>query len=53
MGNFFRQFELSDEADQEKIAARLRHGVLIMELPSAEEAKPKLIPVQVETAKAA
>lgn len=53
LGNFFRQFELSDQVDQEKIAARLRHGVLILELPRAEKAKPKQIPVQVETAKAA
>jgi HSP20 family protein len=53
LGNFFRQFELSDQVDQEKISARLRHGVLIMELPRAEKAKPKQIPVQVDTAKAA
>lgn len=53
LGNFFRQFELSDQVDQEKISARLRHGVLSMELPRAEKAKPKQIPVQVETAKAA
>jgi HSP20 family protein len=53
LGNFFRQFELSDLVDQEKITARLRHGVLIMELPRAEKAKPKQIPVQVESAKAA
>ena len=53
LGNFFRQFELSDQVDQEKITARLRHGVLTMELPRAEKAKPKQIPVQVETAKAA
>jgi HSP20 family molecular chaperone IbpA len=53
LGNFFRQFELSDMVDQDKITARLRHGVLIMELPRAEKAKPKQIPVQVEAAKAA
>ena len=50
---FFRQFELSDQVDQEKISARLRHGVLIMELPRAEKAKPKQIPIPVEPAKAA
>jgi len=51
--NFFRQFELSDQVDQEKIAARLNHGVLMLELPRAEKAKPRQIPVQVEVAKEA
>ena len=45
--NFFRQFELSDEVDREKITARLNHGVLILELPKAEKAKPRQIQVQV------
>jgi HSP20 family molecular chaperone IbpA len=53
LGNFFRQFELSDQVDQEKISARIRHGVLILELPRAEKAKPKQIPVKVEVAKEA
>jgi HSP20 family protein len=53
LGNFFRQFELSDLVDQDKITARLRHGVLIMELPRAEKAKPKQIPVRVEEKAAA
>jgi len=51
--NFFRQFELSDQVDQEKIAARLNHGVLMLELPRAEKAKPRQIPVKVEVAKEA
>jgi HSP20 family protein len=50
--NFFRQFELSDEVDQEKISARLHHGVLTLELPKAEKAKPRQITVQVEKAAA-
>jgi HSP20 family protein len=50
---FFRQFELSDQVDQEKIAARLNHGVLMLELPRAEKAKPRQIPVRVETAEEA
>jgi HSP20 family protein len=53
LGNFYRQFELSDLVDQDKISARLRHGVLIMELPRAEKAKPKQIPVRVEEKAAA
>jgi HSP20 family molecular chaperone IbpA len=51
--NFFRQFELSDQVDQEHIAARLNQGVLILELPKAEKSKPRQIPVQVEISKAA
>jgi HSP20 family molecular chaperone IbpA len=53
LANFFRQFELSDQVDQNKIAARLKHGVLVMELPRAEKAKPKQIPVKVEEKAAA
>ena len=47
--NFFRQFELSEHVDREKIAARLNNGVLMLQLPRAEKAKPRQIPVQVET----
>ena len=46
--NFFRQFELSDEVDQEKIQANLSGGVLTLSLPKAEKAKPKKIAVKVE-----
>ena len=46
--NFFRQFELSEEVDQEKISASLSHGVLKLQLPRAEKAKPREIPVQVQ-----
>jgi len=45
--NYFRQFELSDKVDQEKISADLRHGVLTLNLPKAEEAKPRKITVAV------
>ena len=45
--NFFRQFELSDKVDQQKISADLRHGVLTLKLPRAEQAKPKRIDVKV------
>ena len=51
--NFFRQFELSEEVDQEKIAASLSHGVLKLYLPRAEKAKPREIPVQIQAEKAA
>ena len=53
LANFFRQFELSEGVDQGKISAKLRHGVLMLELPRAEKAKPRQIPVQVEGAQEA
>jgi len=45
--HFFRQFELSETMDQEKIKAEMKHGVLIINLPKKEAAKPKQIAVQV------
>jgi len=51
--NFFRQFELSEQVDQEKITASLSHGVLKLSLPQAEKAKPREIPVQIAGAEKA
>ena len=45
--NFFRQFELSDKVDQSRITADLKCGVLTMQLPKAEEAKPRQVEVRV------
>src|SRR5579875_1359318 len=47
LGNFYRQFELGEEVDREKITAELRNGVLTLNLPKAEKAKPKQIEVKV------
>lgn len=47
LAHFFRQFELSDRVDQRKISAELKNGVLTLNLPKAEEAKPRRIDVHV------
>lgn len=47
LANFFRQFELSDRVDQQNISAELKHGVLTLNLPKAEEAKPRKIEIRV------
>lgn len=46
--NFFRQFELSDQIDQEKIHAEMKNGVLTLRLPKAEKAKPKRVNINVQ-----
>jgi HSP20 family protein len=45
--NYFRQFELSNSVDEAKISAELKHGVLRIDLPKPEAAKPRRIAVQV------
>ncbi len=45
-GTYFRQFTLSDVIDQSRIEATLIHGVLRLDLPRAERAKPRQITVK-------
>jgi HSP20 family protein len=45
--NYFRQFEISDKVNVSKISAELKHGVLTLSLPKAEEVKPRQIAVAV------
>ena len=47
VGNYRRRFTLSEDIDPEKIHARMNHGVLEVELPKSERAKPRRIEVAV------
>jgi HSP20 family molecular chaperone IbpA len=46
-GHFFRQFEVTGKIDTAKITAEFKHGVLVLHLPKAAEAKPRKIEVAV------
>jgi HSP20 family protein len=45
VGNYLRRFTLSDEIDTNRIAARVNHGVLELQLPKTERAQPRRIAV--------
>jgi HSP20 family protein len=45
VGNYARRFTLSNEIDAEHIKARMTNGVLELELPKTERAKPRRIAV--------
>ncbi len=47
-GTFFRQFTLAETIDQSKIDAKLNDGVLRLELPKVERAKPRHITVRAD-----
>ena len=47
-GTFFRQFTLGSTIEQSKIDAKITDGVLRLELPKAEKAKPRQIAVRTE-----
>lgn len=47
-GTFQRSFTLSQAIDQGQIRATLRHGVLRLRLPKAEQAKPRQIKIQTD-----
>lgn len=47
-GTFFRQFTLGSTIEQAKIDAKITDGVLRLELPKAEKAKPRQIAVRTE-----
>jgi len=47
VGNYLRRFTVSSDIDAAHIKARMANGVLEVELPKAESAKPRRIPVTV------
>ncbi len=47
LARYYRQFELSDLVDQDKISAELKNGVLNLHMPKAEKSKPRSVQVSV------
>jgi HSP20 family protein len=46
VGNYYREFILNEDIDESKIGAMLKNGVLELELPKKEKAKPRQIEVR-------
>ena len=47
-GNFCRTFTLPDNVDVDKIEAEFKDGILHIDIPKTEEAKPRQVEVQVK-----
>jgi HSP20 family protein len=46
VGDFYRAFAIPQEIDADKIAAELKHGVLMVRLPKSDKVKPKKIAIK-------
>lgn len=44
-GNYFRNFQVTDEIDSENISATMYDGVLKLKLPKSKKAIPRKIPI--------
>ena len=44
-GTFFRQFQIPDEIDKEKVSAEMENGVLTLQLLKSEAARPRRIEI--------
>ena len=47
VGNYLRRFTISSDIDVDRIRARVTNGVLDLELPKSERAKPRSIAINV------
>ena len=48
LGDFHREFQVSEQVDAARISAEYANGVLTLHLPKVEAAKPRKIKVQVK-----
>jgi len=48
VGNYLRRFTVPNAIDSGRITARMTNGVLVLELPKSESAKPRKINVSAE-----
>lgn len=46
IGDYYREFQIFEDVDTEKISADLKNGVLCVHLPKTETAKPRRIEVK-------
>lgn len=46
IGDYYREFQIFEDVDAEKISADLKNGVLCVHLPKTEAAKPRRIEVK-------
>jgi HSP20 family molecular chaperone IbpA len=46
VGSYHREFHVSDEIDASGVSARMRNGVLELQLPKSAERRPRAIPVR-------
>ena len=48
VGDYYREFRISEAIDPNRISAEIKNGVLTVHLPKTEEVKPRRIEVKAE-----